>query len=244
MTLPLTSSASPAPAPASSGASVAPSAAASVPDASDRPAAPRRALVVIDAQNEYFTGGAPIVHPPVAQSLRRIAEAMDAARAAGIPVVVVQQNAPAASPLFARGTPGWELHAEIAARPCDLRIGKALPSAFAGTGLRDWLSGRGIDTLAVAGYMTHNCDASTVYEAAHAGLEVEFLHDASGSLPYANAAGQASAEEIHRVFSVVFHSRFAAVASTADWIAALASGSRLPRGGIVESIAAGARAFP
>ena len=55
----------------------------------------------------------------------------------------------------------------------------------------------------------------------HRGLAMEYLHDASGALPYANAAGRASAEEIHRVFSVVFQSNFAAVASTADWIHAV-----------------------
>jgi hypothetical protein len=45
--------------------------------------APRRALVVIDVQNEYFEGGGlPIEYPPVAQSLPKITQAMDAAHAA------------------------------------------------------------------------------------------------------------------------------------------------------------------
>ena len=33
-------------------------------------ATPRRVLLVIDVQNEYFTGGLPIAHPPVETSLR------------------------------------------------------------------------------------------------------------------------------------------------------------------------------
>jgi hypothetical protein len=68
--------------------------------------------------------------------------------------------------------------------------------------------------------MTHNCVASTVFEGMHRGFTMEVLHDATGALPYENAAGRASAEEIHRVFSVVFHSNFAAVVSTSDWIGA------------------------
>jgi hypothetical protein len=64
---------------------------------------------------------------------------------------------------------------------------------------------------------------------------VEVLGDASGALPYANAAGRASAEEIHRVFSVVFHSNFASVASTAQWIAALQAGSDLPLDNVLQS---------
>jgi nicotinamidase-related amidase len=193
------------------------------------PAAPRRALVVIDVQNEYFAGGGlPIEHPPVQQTLPNIARAMDAAREAGVPVVVVQHDAPAGAPVFQPGTPRWELHPEVAKRPRDHFVSKRFPSVFTGTGFADWLAANGIDTLTVVGYMTHNCDASTVFEAMHLGLKVEFLADASGALPYANDAGRASAEEIHRVFSVVFHSNFAAVGSTTDWIAALHEGRRLP----------------
>ena len=66
-------------------------------------------------------------------------------------------------------------------------------------------------------------------------MKVEFLADASGSLPYENAAGKASAEEIHRVFSVVFHSSFAAVATTAAWVAAVNDGVALEMDNIVMS---------
>lgn len=199
------------------------------------PAPPRRALVVIDAQNEYVTGKLPIEHPPVQDALHRIGLAMDAARAAGVPVVVVQQDAPPSSPIFATGSPGWQLHPVVADRPREHLVRKLLPSAFAGTDLADWLAERGIDTLTVAGFMTHNCDASTILQAAHAGLAVEWLSDASGALPYANAAGRVSAEEMHRVFAVVFHSRFAAVATTAQWIAAVHAGAPLARDSILAS---------
>lgn len=197
--------------------------------------APRRALVVIDVQNEYFTGNLPIEYPPVEQTLPNIGRAMDAARAAGIPVVVVQHSAPATSPLFAKGSPGWQLHEEVGSRPRDHYIEKAWPSVYTGTDFADWLAGRHIDTLTVAGYMTHNCDASTVFEAMHRGLKVEFLADATGALPYDNAAGQASAEEIHRVFSVVVHSNFAAVASTRQWLDAIKDGVPLARDNVAAS---------
>ena len=197
--------------------------------------APRRALVVIDVQNEYVSGNLPIEYPPVQQSLRRIGEAMDAARAAGIPVVVVQNSAPETSPLFAKGSAGWALHEVVATRPRDHFIEKAWPSVYPGTDFADWLAQQRIDTLAVAGYMTHNCDASTIYEATHRGLTVEFLHDATGAVPYANSAGSVTAEEIHRAFSVVFHTRFAAVLSTAQWIAAVTAGTPVARDNIAAS---------
>ncbi|OLL29746.1 cysteine hydrolase [Burkholderia sp. SRS-W-2-2016] len=197
--------------------------------------APRRALIVIDVQNEYVSGDLPIEFPDVQTSLANIGRAIDAARAAGVPVVVVQNIAPATSPLFARGSVGAQLHAVVSSRAHDHLIEKSLPSAFTGTDLADWLAAREIDTLTVTGYMTHNCDASTINHAVHAGLAVEFLHDATGSVPYENSAGFASAEEIHRVFSVVLQSRFAAVASTDQWLASLQSGAPLERGNIYTS---------
>ncbi len=199
------------------------------------PGTPKRALIVIDVQNEYFSGQLRIEHPPVTESLPNITRAMDAAQAAGIPVVVVQQNAPENSPIFAKGSHAWQLHDEVAKRPHSHRIEKVFPSVYTGTDFAAWLEAQGIDTLAVVGYMTHNCDASTIYEATHRGLQVEFLSDATGALPYANEAGSASAEEIHRVFSVVFHTRFAAVTSTEAWIAAVKAGEAIARNNILAS---------
>ena len=138
---------------------------------------PRRALVVIDVQNEYETGGLRIQYPPVADSLRNIGRAMDAAHAAGVPVIVVQQSSPADAPLFATGSRGWELHEVVASRPRDHYLRKLLPSAFAGTDLGAWLTAHAVDTLAVVGYMTHNYDDTTIKHAFDAGLQSDQLRD-------------------------------------------------------------------
>lgn len=199
--------------------------------------APRRALLVIDVQNEYFTGQLQIEHPPVQETLPRIARAMDVAHAAGIPIAVVQHTEPAQSPLFAEGSAGWQLHDEVARRPRDHHFRKTWPSVFTDTGFADWLAQAQVDTLTVVGYMTQNCDASTIYEATHRGLKVEFLHDASGAISYANDAGHASAEEIHRVLGVIFHTRFASVVSTEGWVAAVRDGVAIPRDNIPASFA-------
>src|SRR5699024_12369718 len=84
---------------------------------------PRRALVVIDVQNEYVTGDLQIEYPPADDSLHNIGKAMDAACDAGIPVIVVQQMSPQDAPLFAEGSDGWQLHEVVASRPRE--IGRA-----------------------------------------------------------------------------------------------------------------------
>ncbi len=189
---------------------------------------PRRALVVIDVQNDYIDGALPIEYPDVRDSLSNIGRAMDAARAAAIPVVVVQHTAPAGSPAFARGSPGWGLHEVVRTRPYDHCIEKSSPSAFVGTEFKAWLKRHRIGVLTIVGYMTHNCVDSTIKQAVQEGFAAEFLADAAGALSYDNRAGGASAEELHRAFAVVMQSRFAAVASTSEWIAALTAGTKLP----------------
>ena len=195
----------------------------------------RRALIVIDVQNDYIGGKLPITWPPVEQSLANIGRAMDAARAADIPVVAVQNILPATAPFMAEGTAGAELHPVVTSRGWDHYVLKEMPSAFCKTDLEAWLQEHRITTVTIAGYMTHNCDLSTAIAAMHRGFQVEFLADASGSLAYANKAGNATAEEIHRVTTVVLQSRFAAVLNTDEWLGLIASGGEPERDSIYSS---------
>ena len=162
----------------------------------------KRALLVIDVQNEYFPGGAlPIKHP--VDHLQNILEVMDAAREQGVTTVVVRHHQPdPQSPLFCKGSPNWELHPDVASRPHDLLLDKQLPGSFTNTGLENFLREREIDTVAVAGYMTQICCDTTAREAFHRGFKVEFLRDATGTLDVENAAGKASAEELHNAILV------------------------------------------
>jgi nicotinamidase-related amidase len=189
----------------------------------------RRALIVIDVQNDYDGGNLAITHPPFHDTLPNVTRAMDEASARAIKVVLIKMISPPEAKVFRPGTHGAELHPEVARRHHDLYVEKTLPSAFTGTILEHWLRSNGIETLTIAGYMTHNCDMSTIVHALHMGFAVEFLSDATGSLDYSNSAGQATAEEIHRVMSVVFQSRFAAVMNTEQWVDHLKAGTAPPR---------------
>jgi nicotinamidase-related amidase len=194
-----------------------------------------RALVVIDVQNEYIDGKFLIEYPDIGISLPNVGKAMDAAHQLQIPIVMVQHILPESAPIFARGSHGAEVHPSIASKPYDHLIEKTLPSVFAGTDFGAWLKAHAIDTIVVAGYMTHNCDDSTMRQAMHEGYKVEFLVDAAGSLPYENKAGRVSAKEIHTAVSVVMQSTFAAVVTTDEWIAGLDSGADFERDNIFVS---------
>lgn len=198
------------------------------------PQLPKRALIVIDVQNEYVTGNLPIEYPSLDVSLPNIKRAIDAATQAGIPLIVVQHMAPVTSPIFAVGSEGWELHL-IAQVEHALLVQKQQPSALAGTELADWLSDNEIDTLTVVGYMSQNCNESTIRHAADSGWAVEYLHDAAGAVSYRNKMGLLDAKTMHEASCVVLQSKFATVMTTSEWIALIGSGQVAPREGLYQS---------
>ena len=177
----------------------------------------KRALLVIDVQNEYFSGKLPVSYPP--GSLENILKAMETASRRGLPVVVIQHtsNVPQ-SPVFKKGSPEWELHSQVAQRPHDFLVEKNFPGSFTGTALEAWLRERGIDTVVIAGYMTQMCCDTTARQAFHRGLSVEFLSDATGTLAISNQAGAVKDEELHRAILVTQGMLFSKVMKTEEWI--------------------------
>lgn len=180
----------------------------------------QRALLVIDVQNEYFAGGAlPVTDPP--GTLPHILESMDAAAAAGVPVVVVRHTEAPGEGAFDQGTAGWQLRPEIAERPHDHFVDKRLPGSFTGTDLEAFLRERNVDTVAVAGYMTQMCCDTTARQASHLGFTVEFLSDATGTLGTENEAGKIDGATLHQAVLVTQQSGFSKVLPSEEWIGQL-----------------------
>ncbi len=206
--------------------------------------APRRALVVVDAQMEYVDGPLQIQYPPREQSLANITTAMKTAEQHDVPVVVVQHSMAPGSPVFDPGSPGWQLHPDVAALVSEdtKRIEKRYGSVFAGTDLTDWLAQHRLDTVTLVGFMTNNCDLASAVEAEGLGVTAEILSDATGAINIANDAGSATAEQVHTTLMTLFHSNFAAVATTDAWAQALADGTALPKSNLVESALQGREA--
>lgn len=179
----------------------------------------KRALLVIDVQNEYFEGGAlPISYP--AGSGANIVKAIKAAEASGVQVVMVQHTATAkGAKAFAKETHGWQLHESVKNTNVAHYIEKSMPSSFVGTDLESWLRKEGVDTVVISGYMTQHCCDTTARYAYHLGFGVEFLSDATGTLSLSNNGGTATAEEIHRSTLTEQAFRFSDVMSTKEWIA-------------------------
>ena len=119
----------------------------------------KRALIVIDLQNDYFPSGKfPLWNSEAI--LEKVESAIHKARAQGIPVVHVQHIANGEigiAPFFNAGTSGAEIHPRIlAAAPDAPVIIKEFADGFVNTGLEETLARLGVNELLVCGMMTQN----------------------------------------------------------------------------------------
>jgi len=104
----------------------------------------------------------------------RTAVMVDRARAAGAPVIWVQHEEPG----LVRGTPGWELPAELVPAVGEPRIFKRYRDAFAGdTGLGARVEETGATRLVVAGAQSDYCVRTTAQSAAATGYSVTLVSD-------------------------------------------------------------------
>ena len=140
----------------------------------------KKALIVIDPQNDYFPGGAfPMWNTE--GTLANILEAIGRAGQAGIPVILVQHVADSSrgiAPFFNAGTQGVELHPAVlsAAKNANLIV-KTYADSFLGTDLEKVLAGYGSRELLICGMMTQNCVTHTAISKAAERYEVTVLAD-------------------------------------------------------------------
>src|SRR6188508_3797264 len=108
------------------------------------------ALLVIDVQVGLIAGPNPVYQADTI--LERIAGLIAAARAAGAPVIYVQDK-----DVGGVGTPEWQIHPAVAPAPAELAVRKAWSDSFYETTLGEELKARGISRLVIVGMKTDVC---------------------------------------------------------------------------------------
>lgn len=158
------------------------------------------AVVVIDAQQEYFAPLGTMVLPGGPAAVGRIGRLLGWARRAGVPVfhIVHESRRPGAT-TFVKGSPGAAIHPEAAPAAGEPVFTKHLPGSFTGTPLEAALRARGIEHVIVAGFMTQMCVDTTARQAAHLGFTVTVLSDATAAREVTGPDGEPiTAEQVHR----------------------------------------------
>ncbi|MFJ9035893.1 cysteine hydrolase family protein [Streptomyces sp. NPDC102406] len=120
----------------------------------------RPALLVIDMQHDML----PIMHRP-AETIGVIAALRSRARAAGVPVVTVQQGG--AGPVVPELVPSSD----------ESTVTKSTADAFLRTELDAALRGLGVTELLVTGFATENCVETTARQALSRGYDLVLVAD-------------------------------------------------------------------
>jgi maleamate amidohydrolase len=155
------------------------------------------ALIVVDVEYN-FTGDVPAddiltsiakypdsCGPAAWQAIPVIAGLLDEFRRCGHPVIYthgIRTERTRTQPCV-----GTDIVNELTPANGDLVIAKPAASAFFDTQLREWLTGRRVDTVVVTGCVTSGCVRATVVDAASAGFKVLVPEEAvfdRGQLPH------------------------------------------------------------
>jgi nicotinamidase-related amidase len=109
------------------------------------------------------------------------------------------------------GTPGAEIHRELAPQPDEIIVTKRRVGAFSTTDLETVLKSQGITHLVLMGIATSGVVLSTVRWAADADYEITVLSDCCADAD----------DEVHRVLTQKIFPRQATVVTSAEWLQTL-----------------------
>lgn len=172
-----------------------------------------RALLIVDIQNDYFPGGVfPLVEPE--RAVKSASRLLDAFRERGEPVVHLQHVWDAPEAEFMRpGTPGVEIHPDVAPLDGEPVLTKDAPNGFLRTPLERELRSRDIDRIVVAGMMTSMCVDATVRAAVDLGFEATVVHDACAAPDLEFGGVSVPAEAVAAAFLAALADSYASVVS-------------------------------
>lgn len=142
----------------------------------------KEALLIIDIQNDYFSGGAyPLVNPD--KAAKNAKQLLLKFRAQKNLIIHVQHIAeqPDAT-FFLPETEGANIHSDVFPEPGERVVIKHKPNSFQETDLLYYLKGQRVTHLVICGMMTQICVDSTVRAAKEYGFEITLIADACATL--------------------------------------------------------------
>src|SRR5262245_5244309 len=184
---------------------------------------PKRALVLIDIQNDYFRGGKwPLSGVDAASD--NAAKLLAAARSAGDLVVHVRHEFPTSdAPFFAPGTSGAQLHPKVRGRDGEPVVLKHHVNAFRETDLKAILDRHGIEEVVICGAMSHMCVDAGTRAAGDLGYRCVVVHDACATRDQEFEGALVPAAQVHAAFMAALRFGYATLISTEGYLAGKAT---------------------
>ena len=175
-----------------------------------------KALLIIDIQMDYFPGGRMELVDSEA-AVERLLPLLGAFRARGLPVIHIQHIATkAGASFFLPASPGAQIHPKLAPLPGEDVLVKHFPSSFRDTGLDALLRSRGVESLVVAGMMTHMCVDTTVRAGYDLGWPMMVVSDACATRSLAFAGRPVEAGAVQAAYLAALDGTFAQVLPAAS----------------------------
>ena len=173
------------------------------------------ALILIDPQTEYVSGGVPLEE--IAAAIDEAQALLALARRNGVPVFHVVHHGHPGGALFDPTRPGAAIIPELAPQEGEAVVIKSLPNAFAGTDLHQGLQAAGRSELIVAGFATHMCVSATVRAALDLGYRTTVVAGAVATRDLPDPLGGiVPAATLHRAELAALADRFAVVVPDAS----------------------------
>jgi len=177
------------------------------------------ALIVIDIQNDYFSGGS-MELVGSEQAAANAARLLARFRAQGWPLVHIQHlMARPGATFLLPGTPGAEIHPAVAPLAGEPVVQKHFPNSFRDTGLLDVLKQAGAHELVICGMMTSMCVDATVRAAFDLGFPCMVVHDACATRDLAFGGETIPARQVHGAFLAALGAVYARIAATDEYAA-------------------------
>ena len=181
----------------------------------------KKALLLIDIQNDYFPGGSMELSGSDA-AVMKAGLLLRAFRAKSLPIVHIQHIAsrPGAT-FFLPGTPGAEIHSCLQPQDGEAVFTKSLPNSFKNTPLLEHLRQLGITDLAIAGMMTHMCVDTTTRAARDLDFTCTLAHDACATRDLSFNGNTVAAKDVQTAYMAALNGLFAIVLPTEEVCASL-----------------------
>jgi nicotinamidase-related amidase len=179
---------------------------------------PKRALVLIDVQNDYFPGGKWPLNG-IDSAADNASKLLAATRAAGDLVVHVRHEFTTAdAPFFAPGSQGAKIHPKVRGLDNEPAVLKHHVNAFRETDLKAILDRHGVKEVVICGAMSHMCVDAGVRAASDLGYKCIVIHDACATRDQEFAGTVVPAADVHAAFMAALGFGYARLVSTEEYI--------------------------
>lgn len=178
----------------------------------------KRAVIVVDIQNDYFPGGKYTLNG-IEAAAGQAAKVIAAARDKGDQVIHVQHIfADPGAPFFVADTEGVKINPIVAPAPGETLVVKHAPNPFLNTDLKSQMDSAGIEEVVIVGAMSHMCIDATARAASDFGFKTSVVQDACATRDLEHGGITIPAAQVHAAMMSSLGFAYAAIINAQDYI--------------------------